>query len=100
MTDLSNQTAEIDGIAYAPVAVGCRRIVVRDRGWVFVGVLDQTTEGVTVLTDASNVRNWSGGGFGGLTLGISTPVIDRCADVVFATGSEIFKVRVSDDWGQ
>lgn len=99
------KTITIDDVEYVradsarvPVT-GTRKIVVLDRGWIMVGNAS-TKDGVTTLTGCSNVRQWSKGGFGGLTLSReeSGAVLDPCGDVKFSEGSEILSVPVREDW--
>lgn len=53
-----NTTLTINGIDYIPVPTPSEwRIVIAQRGWVFVGRWSQDGEMVT-LTDAKNVRTW------------------------------------------
>lgn len=53
-----NTTLTINGIDYIPVPTPSEwRIVIAQRGWVFVGRWSQDGEMVT-LTDAKNIRTW------------------------------------------
>ena len=53
-----NTTLTINGIEYAPTDIASEwRIVIAQRGWVFVGRWSQDGEMVT-LTDAKNIRTW------------------------------------------
>lgn len=55
-----SKTITIDGVEYAPVAdqtPTVRRIVIAQRGWVFVGLWNQDGDNIT-LTDASVIRVW------------------------------------------
>jgi len=80
---------------------GDRAIVVLDRGWVFVGSLtyDETT-GLYTLTDAQNVRSWSIGGFGMLSLSAkqAKATLDSAAPIVFHANALLFRVAVDEDW--
>jgi hypothetical protein len=57
----------IDGTTFVPadsvVSMGEKRIVVLQRGWVFIGNVEQTAEKVTI-TNAKNIRRW------GTTMGL------------------------------
>jgi len=96
------ETIKIDEIEYVrkdsvrPVT-GTRKIMVLDRGWIFVG--NVTTEnGKTTIGRCKNIRYWKSGGFGGLTKSSAAAVLDDCADIIIDEGSEILAVPVGEDW--
>ena len=73
---------EINGATYVLQGTqppkGPLSLLVLHRGFIFVGEWDGET-----LTNASNVRKWSSGGFGGLTMGAksSGATLDPCSDL-------------------
>jgi len=90
----------VDGKEYVSAVKGNRRIVVLDRGFIFVGDLRKENE-MYILSDAYNVRSWKSGGFGGMETDpkASQVKLDKCADKIFKIGSEIFFTPVEDNWG-
>lgn len=74
-------------------------IVVLHRGWIFVGEFAQD-ENACCLTRCENVRKWTSGGFGGLTLGAksSGAVLDKCEPMEFDTSAMILCVDVAEGW--
>lgn len=75
-------------------------IVVLDRGWIFVGKLTRVDDDGYLLTECSNIRKWSTGGFGGLTKSSATSgaVQDSCSPIKFRDKSMLFYVPVSEEW--
>ena len=81
---------------------GNRRIVVLDRGWIFVGQLETNDAGVCTLRQAFNLRRWKSGGFGGVTLDPNAAgvEVDACADVVFSVREIKFSVPIREEWNE
>ena len=61
------ETITINGIEYvqksaveatAPQNLGDKRIIVADRGWVFVGDCEDHDDGSVTIRNAQNIRNW------------------------------------------
>lgn len=54
----------IDGTEYVradlapPGSMGEKRIIVADRGWVFVGTCHDNSDGSVTITGARNIRRW------------------------------------------
>lgn len=54
----------IDGVEYvradsvAPAVIGDTRIIVADRGWVFVGDCVDNEDGSVTIVNANNIRRW------------------------------------------
>ena len=53
----------INGKEYVPKGssvpmIGDKRIIVADRGWVFVGVCEDHEDGSVTIYDAKNIRYW------------------------------------------
>ena len=62
--DLNATEVTINGKTYipkeqaGPVVLGPCRIIVADRGWVFVGNCEDHEDGSVTITRARNIRNW------------------------------------------
>lgn len=61
------ETITINGIEYmpkssmvdmSPQVIGDKRIIVADRGWVFVGSCEDHSDGTVTIRNAQNIRNW------------------------------------------
>ena len=80
---------------------GDRYIVVLDRGWICVGNLTEE-EGVCRLSNCKNLRCWMRNGFGGATLDPKAAEVelDDCADVIYQRSAEVFRVPISEAWGE
>lgn len=83
------KTMMIDDILYVradsvDAPSGDMVLVVLPRGFIYVGQIS-VEDGWYTLRNASNVRKWTGGGFGGLTLGAksSGATLDKCCPVKF-----------------
>lgn len=79
---------------------GNRHLVVLDRGWIFVGDLEDRPEGGYLLTKAKNIRRWEQGGFGALSKSAKAAKahLDDCAPIWFTSSACIFRVPVGGDW--
>ncbi len=75
-------------------------VVVLHRGWIFVGELSVTSNGGFKLTSCRNVRKWSTGGFGGLTMGrkSSGATLDKCQPLTFSPDAAIFISELPKEW--
>ena len=58
-------TITINGIEYVqkgtettPQTIGDKRIIVADRGWVFVGDCEDHEDGSVTIRNTQNIRNW------------------------------------------
>lgn len=66
MSNARIETITIDGTEYvrkdsipaAATPVGSKRIVVADRGWVFVGNCEDHDDGSVTITNCCNIRRW------------------------------------------
>ena len=64
MTDIKATELTINGTTYipkgsgTPVMLGPCRIIVADRGWVFVGNCEEQADGSVTIFNAKNIRNW------------------------------------------
>jgi hypothetical protein len=62
--DLNATEVTINGKIYipkelaGPIVLGPCRIIVADRGWVFVGNCEDHTDGSVTISNAKNIRNW------------------------------------------
>ena len=107
---MSNQvkTISIDGVDYVradqvpKTLSGSRHLVVMDRGWVFVGDLEEHGDGTVTLTRAVNVRRWDSIGLNGAANGdgrsnVELERFDQPVEV--PNGVVLFRIKVRDDWG-
>ncbi len=100
-----SKSITVDGVEYVQAdsvaPAGPRVVLVLDRGWVFAGdVTDK--DGRIMLTNALQVRNWSGIGFEGMIANpnddkVTLKTMTRPVDVPQA--SELYRIPVEDDWG-
>lgn len=73
--DISANTVTINGKQYievgaAPLAITEKRIIVADKGWVFVGDCTDNSDGTVTINNARNIRVWgTTNGLGELTTG-------------------------------
>lgn len=86
---MSKETIELDEVtikgrryvpadSVKPVEVGEKRIVVADRGWVFVGACEDHADGSVTIRGAKNIRSWgTSAGLGQLANG---PLPNTVAD--------------------
>jgi hypothetical protein len=66
MTDIQASTLTLNGVEYVrkdsisehSAPIGELRIVVADRGWIFVGKCVTNSDGTVTITDAKNIRKW------------------------------------------
>ena len=107
---MSNQvkTISVDGVDYVRVdrapkpSSGRRHLVVMDRGWVFVGDLEEHGEGTITLNRAVNVRRWDSIGLNGAANGDGQSDVDLerfDQPVEVPNGVVLFRIKVCDDWG-
>lgn len=91
----SAEYVRADSVPEAAPPHGPLTMLVLHRGFIFVGEWD----GVT-LTRAKNVRRWTEGGIGGLTLGAksSKAVLDPHADVKPSLGAILHTSPLPKGW--
>jgi hypothetical protein len=64
MNDIKATELTINGITYVPkgtetsATLGPCRIIVADRGWVFVGNCEDHADGTITISNARNIRLW------------------------------------------
>ena len=65
MTNINATELTINGITYvpkgtesAPQTIGDKRIIVADRGWVFVGDCEDHEDGSVTIRNTQNIRIW------------------------------------------
>jgi hypothetical protein len=65
MSDTSIETIKINGVDYVradsvntAVPLSQKRIVIADRGWVFVGDCQDHEDGTVTITNCKNIRRW------------------------------------------
>lgn len=87
MTEISSSVLTLNGIEYirkdsitqASQSIGQCRIIIADRGWVFVGNCEDHEDGSVTITNCRNIRKWgSSNGLGEL---INGPKPGTVADV-------------------
>ena len=61
-----------------PAEIGEKRIIVADRGWVFVGACDDHADGSVTIRGAKNIRRW--GTTAGLGQLVNGPLSSTVAD--------------------
>lgn len=92
----------IDGTEYAPITTPTEwRIVIAQRGWVFVGRYHEDGDDVT-LTDASVIRRWGAKAMslGGLTNGpLSDTVLDPVGTVRLHRLGIVATLDCAGSWG-
>lgn len=99
MSDIKTVPQEVllDGKVYrlADEEPGDLTLIVMERGFIFVGEWNGKK-----LTNASNVRRWERGGFGGLTKSHSEAgaELDSCGDIEPVGSSVLFTVRLPRGW--
>ena len=95
------QTIKIDNIEYvradARPLTGDMKIVVLDRGFVFVGRVEYSDDSV-IITDAKNIRKWgTTKGLGELVNGpLSGTVLDAAGTVIAPKRAMIFTLTVDE----
>ena len=95
MSNIQAETLTLNGIAYVradsihPATIGTKRIIVADRGWVFIGDCEDMPDGTVTIRDAKNIRKWgTSKGLGQLCTGPTSETIAdmagtvRCAPIV------------------
>ena len=95
---MNKNTITVDGETYTKrIKQGPLTMVVLDKGFIFVGKLDDTAE-YWRLTDVQNVRSWDKGGFWGLALGAkaSGATLDPTADITFL--DYVFLGELPEGW--
>jgi len=85
---MSKEQIEVDevtikGVRYVPAdsvkpEIGEKRIIVADRGWVFVGTCEDHPDGSVTLRGAKNIRRW--GTTAGLGQLVNGPLSNTVAD--------------------
>ena len=101
------ETMMIDEIKYVradsvtQIPEGPRAVLVLDRGWIFAGDITEEN-GRIKLTNAVQVRNWTGIGFEGMVAdpGNNKVTIKKMPSAVdIPKDAELFRVPVERGWG-
>lgn len=81
--------------------LGGREVVVLDKGFIFVGNTEETETGLWIR-NASNVRRWEKGGFGGMVRDPkgAAVVLDESGDLFVPTHAIQQRHPVAEGWGQ
>lgn len=97
---MSKKTIVVDSVTYhRESCCGDKTLVVLDNGFIFVGLLSGEKEELK-LTSCFNVRKWSSGGIGGLSMGCSASqaVLDEHADIKFSRARVVYTTLLKEDW--
>jgi len=95
----------IDGIEYVPKSdaklEGDRHVLVLDKGFIFVGNLEDR-DGRIWMTNCHNLRRWGKNGFGGA---VEDPIaaeveLDRCPDFSVPMSVELMRLPVPEGWAR
>jgi len=78
-----------------------RVVLVVDRGWIFAGDQELTSDGFVRLTNAVHVFSWQSIGFAKMLEQWKDSKVDlrKVADVEVPRDSVIFRVPVAEGWG-
>jgi hypothetical protein len=78
-----------------------RVVLVVDRGWIFAGDQELTSDGFVRLTNAVHVFSWQSLGFAKMLEQWKDSKVDlrKVADVEVPRDSVIFRVPVAEGWG-
>lgn len=105
MTDIKHDTLTLNGVEYIrkdsikqnSVPIGSKRIIVADRGWVFLGDCVNNEDGTVTIHNAKNIRQWgTTKGLGELANGpTGKTVADECGTV---RCSPIVEINVIKGW--
>ena len=103
MSDIELDEVTIKGRRYVPAdsvkpaEIGEKRIVVADRGWVFVGSCEDNADGTVTITGAKNIRRW--GTTKGLGELVNGPLGDTVTDDYGTVRcTPIVEIAVSGGW--
>lgn len=79
-----------------------RVVLVVDRGWIFAGDQERTSDGYVRLRNALHVFRWSEIGFAKMLENPKSEKVDLrpCADVEVPEDAVVFRVPVSEAWGK
>ena len=95
----------IDGIEYVPKSDvtpdGCRHVLVLDKGFIFVGNIEDR-DGRIYVTNCHNLRRWNSGGFGGALADPkgSGVELDKCVPFSVPARVEIGRFPISEEWAK
>ena len=96
------KTVTIDGIEYVPrdsvpAVIGDKRIIVADRGWVFVGDCEDMPDGSVTIRNARNIRRWgTTAGLGQIVTGPTSQTQHDACGTVRCT--PIVQIAVTGGW--
>lgn len=104
--DLNATEVTINGKTYIPrelvtasaTSIGPCRIIVADRGWVFVGNCEDHEDGSVTIRNARNIRNWgTSRGLGELSDG-PIPNKTKFDDYGVVRCTPIIQINVNSGW--
>jgi hypothetical protein len=103
MSNIQAETITLNGIQYVradsvkPATIGDKRIIVADRGWVFLGDCEDMPDGSVTIRNAVNIRKWgTTKGLGQLCTGPTSETIADPAGTVQC--SPIVQYSVVGGW--
>lgn len=103
MNIINHNTLTLNGVEYVradsitPPIFGDKRIIVADRGWVFVGDCEDMPDGSVTIRNAKNIRKWgTTKGLGQLCDGPTSETIVDMAGIVRC--SPIVQYSVNKGW--
>jgi hypothetical protein len=105
MTDIQASTLTLNGVEYVrkdsiskhSAPIGDLRIIVADRGWIFVGRCVTNSDGTVTITDAKNLRKW--GTSKGLGELVNGPLRGTVADAYGTVRcTPIVEIGVNNGW--
>ena len=88
----------IDGVEYVRAdVIGAKRIIVADRGWVFVGDCEDMPDGSVTIRNCQNIRRWgTTNGLGELASGPAATTKHDAYGTVRCT--PIVQIMVTGGW--
>jgi hypothetical protein len=105
MTEINHTTLTLNGVEYirkdslaiASPPIGDKRIIIADRGWIFVGNCVTNSDGTVTITNAMNIRKWgTTKGLGELSTGPKSGTVADPYGTVRCT--PIAEIGVTSGW--
>lgn len=105
MTEINHNTLILNGVEYVrkdsvntAVPLGQKRIVIADRGWIFVGDCEDHEDGTVTISNAKNIRRW--GTTQGLGELVNGPIVGQTVADQYGTvrALPIAQINVIKGW--
>lgn len=105
MNNIEASELVVNGVTYVPKGtntepqtIGSKRIIVADRGWIFVGDCEDMQDGSVTIRNAFNIRFW--GTTRGLGELINGPIADKTKYDKYGTVrcTPIVQINVVSGW--